>query len=181
VVAIGILLGALLTAWNIFFAPVLASLSAARRDLAALERQDQHARLEAAALPSLQLELERLQASHALDGVFLQGNDPTLLASELQRKSNSIILAAGATLLGSLTSPVEREAGHLRVGLQVDLTATMDALHATLYRLETESPLLMVDHLDIEASENASAQTVTDGPPVYAVHLHVSAYARSSS
>jgi hypothetical protein len=181
IMAISFVLAVGLTVWKAFFEPILSSVSADRIELSILEMSAHQLRSASEVAPPIKNEVDKFEASRVLDSVFLEGDNPTLLSAELQRKSNSIVNAAGATLLSSLTTPIERESGHIRIGLQLDLTATIGALQATLYRLETSTPLLTVDHLAIDAPENTRSQVDMTAPPVFSIHLHVSAYSRSVS
>jgi hypothetical protein len=170
-----------LLVWSIAIDAPLRSLAADHQDfenLAALNRRDNFAE---SSLPVLKRELAQIQASKSLSRMLLDYNEPAILAAELQRRGNAMIAASGAQVMNSRTIPVVPEAGHLQIGLLLDVSATPGALQALLYAFETSSPLLTVDHLVIETPDSGAPPLAPDGQPLLIIHIQVSAYARAAS
>ncbi len=149
--ALAILLALIITLKSFIFDPALASLSQTHEAIAAA--QDQLARLQgiAAEGPKLaQLEASlRQQLEHS--PVFLRGNTEALVGAALQEKLRGLVASQGAAVSAIQWSSSKAENGFSRVAVRVQLTTTIRPLYLILASIETASPLLIVDDLNIQA------------------------------
>lgn len=166
--------------WFGFYQQTLVALVADAGRLAKLDTAIHHGIMLKMSVPAMQASLRKYRAGGIAREIYLAGHDPTLLAAELQRRASGIIEECGVTLISSRTSPIEREQGTERIGLDLDVAATSSALQSLLYRLETATPLLTVARLHIEVPQGGGATSTSDPQPNLSVHLHVVAYAQDA-
>jgi hypothetical protein len=179
--AIAVAIIALLAVWDILYRPVLDQMTEDQKKSSMLMLAKQRDATLGAAIPVMRVELQKLAATRALDGVFLNGTNSTVLAAELQRTAAGLIASAGANLISSRTAPAEQEQGHVRIGLDLDITASAAATQSMLYLFETTMPLLSVDRLNITVPEDGVPTISADPQPILNVHVRLTAYARSSA
>jgi hypothetical protein len=100
----------------------------------------------------------RAQQTLAADP-FLPGATPTLAANALQRRIVATAEETGVVLrtIGVETAPGTDPGELPRVTLQASAAARIGALQALLYRIETESPFVLVDEVTIRAPQGDTA------------------------
>lgn len=110
-------------------------------------------------------------ARSGLDGtLYLTGTSDAVRIAQVQSLANTIAGEKGAQIT-SMRALAGRERGGLRlVGVEAQLTTTIENLQTILYRLENGQPYLLVDFLHVaappivgEAAANASALQVRIG------------------
>ena len=179
--ALAILLGLIWFAWAGIAGPVLdgiaqdsASIAQSRQILADYDRLN-------AQLPSLEQRLNQIRASGADTTGFLDGPNPAMIAAKLQGDVQQIANAAEVALRSSQTLPPAKEGSFRRIGLQLELGATPAGLQRLLYRIETATPALFVQHLSIRLPEDGTATSAPDGQPQLTIRLELCGYQREKA
>ena len=102
-----------------------------------------------ASLPALQSQLDELDRRRASAGTQLQGASDALVAADLQNRIKGIVDARGGQLTSTQILAAKDEAELRRIGIRVQMTATVDALYRIFYDLESGKPFLFLDNIDI--------------------------------
>jgi general secretion pathway protein M len=77
-----------------------------------------------------------------------QGTD-ALASAEMQELIKKTIVEAGGQLSSTQSIPVSEKDDFKHISVRVRMTANSEVLRSVLYKLETSSPLLVIDQLDI--------------------------------
>ncbi|RUQ32994.1 MAG: general secretion pathway protein [Candidatus Competibacteraceae bacterium] len=113
------------------------------------------ARMErlAASREPIQQQITKIRQDQTLARQYLPQTAPALAAAELQQRVRSVVEAAGGALRSTQALPPVEEGGAVKVAVSVMLTGDTDHLQKILYDLESQTPLLFVDNLEISARE----------------------------
>jgi Tfp pilus assembly protein PilO len=114
---------------------------------AALERF-QHV---AAEVPARRAQLAALRQRQAASEGFLQGTNDALVAARIQNRVKALTEVARGELKSTQVLPVQDEGKYRRISIRVQLTLDLSAAQRLLYGIETASPLLFLDNLDMRA------------------------------
>ncbi len=114
----------------------------------AAELLDRYRRI-AAARPALQERLDALKSRQSEIGAYLSGGTDALAGAELQELVNATVAKGGGGLRSVQILPVKADGGFRRIGVRVQLTATMAQVLRVLHGFEAGSKLLFVAKLDI--------------------------------
>jgi general secretion pathway protein M len=129
-----------------------------------------------ASLPALQQQLEGLRAV-AGGRAFLQSKPSALMTAEMQGTAQKLASAAGVTLRSSRTLPLTSEEGFNRVGVELDITASIAALTTLLHSVEAAEPAIFVERLAVQVPESGIGARSTDGQPLLTASLRLNSYA----
>jgi general secretion pathway protein M len=148
--AVLLLLTVLLGVYTFLVEPIIVGYDATGREIE--EARDQLARFERAAAmrPVLLKQMNEFEAHQNALGYFLKGSTDALAAAGLQDRVNDLIAGKGGTLQSIQPMPGVEEQGLMRITLRVQMTGTTETLFDVLYALESGSPVLFVDNLDIQ-------------------------------
>jgi general secretion pathway protein M len=148
---LAILLALILSLKSFVIDPALGSLH--QSDEAISAAQDQLSRLRTIAAESPRLiEMEnalRQQLEHS--PVFLRGNTEALVGAALQEKLRGLVGSQGAAVSAIQWSAAKSTDGFSRVAVKLQMTASIRTLYLLLASVETATPLLIVDDLDVQA------------------------------
>jgi len=114
----------------------------------AAELLDRYRRV-AAARPALQERLDVLELRQAEIGTYLGGHTDALAGAELQELVNATVAKGGGGLRSVQILPVKADSGFRRIGVRVQMTATIGQVLHVLHGLEAGSTLLFVDNLEV--------------------------------
>ncbi len=103
----------------------------------------------AAARPALQERLDALKSRQSEIGTYLSGGTDALAGAELQELVNATVAKGGGGLRSVQILPVKAAGGFRRIGVRVQMTATIAQVLRVLHGLEAGSTLLFVDNLEI--------------------------------
>jgi general secretion pathway protein M len=162
--------------------PLLGDAAATRASIA--ERRAALARFDrvAAELPQRRARLAALHRRRAETAGFLQGGNDALLAAQLQSRVKALVDAAHGDLKSTQVLPVENEGPYRRIAVRAQMTLDLAAAQRVLYGVETGSPLLFLDNVDLRAhSENrwrGRAQAGADPDPLLDLRFDVYGYRR---
>ena len=98
--------------------------------------------------------LETLQNSYENQGRLLSGESSELAGANLQNQLKYLIDTNNAELGSMQLLPIREEEGFRRVSLSVSFTTTTEALQAILYEIETQTPYLFVEQLEVRKGRN---------------------------
>ncbi|TQV64826.1 MAG: hypothetical protein FNT29_03625 [Halothiobacillaceae bacterium] len=149
VLALGLLLVALLAVYALLIGPPLGLYQENRERIEELALRLEHHQRLAAERPALEAEYARLSRSRPAGGYYLTSESEALAAAEMQAYVKQIIEAAGGGLVSTqpiLASPADKRR---RVKAQIRMQGNIRALHAVLYRLESGSPWLLMEEVEI--------------------------------
>jgi general secretion pathway protein M len=111
---------------------------------------------------------------------FLASPNESLAAAELQSRLRSTVDAVHGDLRSVQILPARDEGLFRRVSVRGQISATLPALQRVLYQLETATPLLFLDNVDIRARPVRPGRTSAEAP-VLDVRFDLSAYMRRAS
>ena len=148
--AVLLLLTVLLGVYILLVEPIIVGYDATGREIE--EAHDQLARFERAAAmrPVLLKQMKEFEAQQKAQGYFLKGSTDALAAADLQDQVNNLVADKGGTLQSIQPMPGVEEKGLMRITLRVQMTGTTETLFDVLYALESGSPVLFIDELDIQ-------------------------------
>ncbi len=114
----------------------------------ATELLDRYRRI-AAGRPALQERLEALKSRQSEIGTYLSGGTDALAGAELQELVNATVARGGGGLRSVQILPVKADGGFRRIGVRVQMTATIAQVLRVLHGFEAGSKLLFVDKLEV--------------------------------
>lgn len=120
------------------------------------QQQERLAQLERIATtqePVRQL-IAKVQQDRNVTAQYLPQSVPALAAAELQQRLKALIEAAGGTLQSIQALPPVEEAGAVKVTIGAVMNGDVGGLQKVLYDLESQTPLLFVDNLEVSARMN---------------------------
>ena len=108
-------------------------------------------RLEAVAeeLPALRARLAELQVADGSREITLDGASDALASANLQSRIEGFAAASGISIGSTESVPAEPRGAYRRIGLRLVLNGPYDTLVKLLAKLETATPPLIVDNLQI--------------------------------
>lgn len=121
---------------------------------------------------------KQLDAMRAKDPrkLFLRSGAPALSAAEAQEAVRSIVEANGGKLI-TMQAPSSREEGrHRQITVNVQLTATIQALQRILHAIETNAPYLFVENLTIRSQVTGQHRSAPGQEPEVFVQFDVNGY-----
>lgn len=111
-------------------------------------------------------------------GAFIEGASDALAAAAMQNRLDAAVEAAGGDLRSVRSQPSDTEDGMVRVRLRAQLSTNIHGLKRLLYVLESGTPLLFVESLEVRA-RIARSTTQSDRltvAPEFLVDLAVAGY-----
>ena len=126
---------------------------AARIRAAIAERSAALERFErvAAELPQRRARLAALRRRQAASAGFLEGTNDALLAAQLQSRVKALVEAAHGELKSTQVLPVQDEGRYRRIAVRAQMTLDLTGAQQVLYGIETNSPLLFLDNVDLHS------------------------------
>jgi general secretion pathway protein M len=179
--ALLLLVAALGTIYVFVLDPIIAGYSDTDRQIAEVREQLSRYQRLAAQRPALEKLLRQSEAEAATDGYYLNGGTDALAAAGLQDQVNALVQGKGGTLRSIQPMPGTDEQGFRRITLRVQMTATNESLFEVLYSLESGTPILFVENLDIQSRyvrqrNSAAGQQAELDEPLLSVGFDLSGY-----
>src|SRR5205085_229414 len=140
--------------------PLVTAYSDADQGVANAEDRLVRLRRIAAAKPTLERELEALRTQSASGQLALRAANSQLAAAEMQDRLKRLIEASGGTMKSTQVLPGRDEKGFRRVALRVTMDGDTEALQKIFYGVETATPLMFVDNIEVRSR---GVQTATAG------------------
>jgi general secretion pathway protein M len=138
--------------------PIIGGYASIRDATAQVE--DQIARYHRAArdLAPRQAELAALERRSAAEDGFLVGANDTLVAVQIQNRLKALTDAAKSELRSTQVLPAQDEGALRRISVRGQMSTTIGGALSVLHGLESQSPLLFIDNLDIRAHQGGTRE-----------------------
>lgn len=94
-------------------------------------------------------EIEALKAQYAQQNYLSTQNTSALASAELQEMIKQAIVEAGGQLSSTQGLPVMTKNNFEHIPVNVRMTGNSEVLRAVLYKIETATPLVVIDQIDI--------------------------------
>jgi len=132
-------------------------------------------RAEAATAPALHAQLATLRQDIASSPGALSTSPATLAQSQLQQSLESLISGNGGSIRSTQLQPVDPGGGFAPIAIQHDLIVPMSKLQTLVYAIESHSPYLFLDNVQIAANQAWQASNTIQDPQL-TVHWTIRAY-----
>jgi general secretion pathway protein M len=159
-------------------APILDDFATDRDTIAQMTTLVSRYRAAGGRVPSQRAALAELAQRQAAQNGLLDGTNETLAAAELQTRIKAIVDSARGELKSTQILPVQQEGGFRRVGIRGEMSMTLPAAQQVLYALETASPLLFLDNVDIHSHAADRQQDRNEDIVVLEMTLDICGYMR---
>lgn len=103
--------------------------------------------------PQLEALIGRIQQDRIASDQYLQQPSPALAAADLQQRVKTVVETAGGNLQSIQVLPTTEEGNLVKIAVGATITGDAESPQKILYGLESQTPLLFVDSLDIAARE----------------------------
>jgi hypothetical protein len=174
--ALSLLLAALYGAHTLIYPVYMAYADAA----AAIKQREQAlARYRSASqdLPALERQLQDIERQPAAQAGYLTGSDLGVAAATLQDHLKRLIRRAGGEIKSSLVLTNTMESVGHRIGVRTQMVASIAPLQRILHDIETMSPLLLVDALEVRVISRP--RQPVDEEPLLDIRFDVSGFVRA--
>lgn len=179
--AVGLLVAVVLSVYSFVVGPLLASYADNRGEVAqsraALARYQEADR----EIPALQKQLEALHRQGATGAGYLDGENETLVAAALQERLKSAVVQTGGHLNSTQVLASADKGKPHRVAVRGQMQMSIAALQRVLYTLESGSPYLFIDNLDVRPVVDVRGSAAPDSNALLDVHFDVYGYMRGGA
>ncbi len=160
--------------------PLLDAYYQARNSAEQNEAAIEHIRQGARSLAELQAELARLKEQQASAIGLMQSANASLAAADLQNRIKLSVEAAHGELRSTQILPARDEGGFRRISIRGQIAVNTAALQRVFYELESSSPFLFLDNVEIHARPARRAGSAEDDP-VLEVRFDLYGYLRRAT
>jgi general secretion pathway protein M len=178
--ALGILAALLLLAFFGFVSPLIDAYRQASSSVEQYRAALEHTRHAGNDLAGLRAELARLKEHQASAVGFMQSSNPSLAAAELQNRIKSSVEAARGELRSTQILPARDDGTFRRISIRGQIAVNTAALQRVFYDLESASPFLFLDNVEIRARP-ARRATGPEDDPVLEVRFDLYGYMRRAT
>ena len=162
--ALAILAGLVLFVLLGVVVPLLDAYDQARSSVERNQAAIEHIRQSARSPAELQAELARLKEQQASAVGFMQSSNGSLAAAELQNRIKSSVEAARGELRSTQILPARDEGAFRRISIRGQIAVNTAALQRLFYELESASPFLFLDNIEIHARPSRRGTGAEDDP-----------------
>ena len=117
-----------------------------------------------AQLPDIEREAERMRSRAPSGNAFLTGDTDAIAGANLEQLMQTMTRRSGATLTSAETLGAEAAGPYRRIKLRVSVTGDWNALITLLQAATTGQPTMLVDDLQVTATQSAQSAA----PPIQA-------------
>jgi general secretion pathway protein M len=143
--------------------PLLDSYAEDRQEIEQQQALLQRYRDAGAGVPALEAQLAALRRAPAGQNGFLRGANEVLVAAQLQDRLQRLVEASQGGLQSTQVLAVRDEGKFRRVAIRGQMVLSMAGLQRVVYELESGSPSLFLDNLDLRPRVAATpAETAVD-------------------
>jgi general secretion pathway protein M len=93
--------------------------------------------------------METIKSQQAEQGYFNSQDTDALASAEMQNFIKQTIVDAGGQLSSTQAIPVTSQDSFSRITVRIRMTGNSEVLRAVLYKIETSTPLIVIDQIDI--------------------------------
>lgn len=177
--AVALLVLPILIGWLVT-KPLIYAWDMRNQDIARLERLSVGYRSAISDRAVVEARLYRLRQRVAEQAFLLEGASPTVASAALQAEVKRTVEQHGGEVKSVLGLAPTEENGFQRIGLRLDLRASLESLQRILVTIETSVPFIFVDVLTARAPEVGSANALPR-EPVLTIRLDLSGYMRTAA
>jgi general secretion pathway protein M len=133
-------------------------------------------RAEIASRDRLEDELAGLRRREAAGGGLVSGTSAALAAADIQSRMKAMIERHGGRVRSVQNLPAAPVKGFEKVSVRYDLSITAGGLKGLLYQIETGTPYLFLDDIDLRMPEGWQEEGPQNAPPEMQVRWTVEGY-----
>lgn len=163
-VALGLVLIPLLLLLRFAAWPLIDRLSSAEEERAAKRAAIAHYQRLLAQAPGLEAAVSRLERTRPLASYLFAGGNRALAAAGLQRTLQASAKKNGATVLSLRVMEPVADGPLERIPVEARLLAGIGEARNLLYEIETATPYLFIDTIDIDVRRSRRRQTAAAEP-----------------
>ncbi len=148
-IAVGLLITVVLVIILVIIVPVVSKemeLHEAKNNL--VFRLEQYERI-LAKKEAVIASMANIKQQHEKQGYFNSQQTDALASAEMQEFIKKAIVEAGGQLSSTQALPVSNKDKFSRITVRVRMTGNSEVLRAVLYKIETSTPLIIIDQIDI--------------------------------
>jgi len=153
--AVGLLISVVLIISLIVIVPLLSKgleLHKSKNDL--MFRLQQYERI-LATKNTVNASMAKIKQQHDQQGYFNSQETDALASAEMQAFIKKTIVDAGGQLSSTQALPVNNKNKFSRITVSVRMKGNSEVLRAVLYKIETSTPLIIIDQIDIRPMHGA--------------------------
>jgi general secretion pathway protein M len=147
--ALGLLLAVILLLCLSLFVPAIGKWMELHEDKITLARQLKQYERILAGKDAVAVSMDNIKKQILEQGYFNSQQTEALASAELQEFIKKAIVDAGGQLSSTQALPINNKGKFSLITVSVRMTGNIEALRSVLYHLETSTPLIMIDQLDI--------------------------------
>ncbi|MBL6940381.1 MAG: hypothetical protein ISS15_15620 [Alphaproteobacteria bacterium] len=165
--ALGILLLAVAAAWLLVIEPIAGALEAQDEEIAQSQRVLAAYERRVALRPVIEAKLAAMRLQQTASAGRVEGASAELAAATIQKGMKALIEGQAGQVHSAQNLPPVAADGFQRIDIQYDATIPMTRLKETVYRIETGTPYLFLDGIDLRAPETWQiGPYMTDAPGI---------------
>jgi general secretion pathway protein M len=114
---------------------------------------------------SVMASMENIKQQHEQQGYFNSQGTDALASAEMQEFIKKAIVEAGGQLSSTQSIPVSTKGDFTRITVRVRMTGNSEVLRTVLYKIETSTPLIVIDQIDIRPVRGVRNRTTREIEP----------------
>ncbi len=155
---VGLLAIALLLAIGVLL-PVADIFAEQKDDMEQAQRELAAYRLQVARQPQLDAEFSDLQRQQSSGAAMLQGDSAALAAANMQSLVKDLVERHGGAMRSAQNLAASKSGGMEKITAQYEMSIPMGSLKAVTYELETRTPYLFFDQVEIRPESSTGGPT----------------------
>ncbi|MEI9997225.1 MAG: type II secretion system protein GspM [Rhizomicrobium sp.] len=175
-IALGILAVVLGLAWLAVVQPIADAFAAQRDGIEQSRRMLAAYEGRIAMRPLVEAKLAQMRSRETGSTGLVGGTSAELAAANIQNVMKTLIESAAGQMRSAQNLAPVTSGGFQRIEIQYDLLLPMTRLKDMVYRIETVTPYLFLDSVDLRAPETWDASGLQLDPPNIDVHWTVRGY-----
>lgn len=181
VVAAALLLVGLLTVTIVVVMPIIDGFAVAKQSNEEYRAASARSRALDLELKNIAAQLAEIRQARSSQSGFLQGANESLVTAQLQNRIKSLVEAGGGELRSTQVLPVRDEGKFRRIIVRGQMATNMTAMQHIFYDIESASPYLMLDNVDVRARPSPRAQDGSPEDTMLDVRFDIYGYVRGTS
>lgn len=109
--------------------------------------------------------MAKIKEQHEQQGYFNSQKTDALASAEMQEFIKKAIVDAGGQLSSTQALPVSNKDKFSRITVRVRMTGNSEVLRAVLYKIETATPFIIIDQIDIRPMRGKRNRTTRQIDP----------------
>jgi len=109
--------------------------------------------------------IAKIKQEHEKQGYFNSQKTDALASAEMQEFIKKAIVDAGGQLSSTQALPVSNKDKFSRITVRVRMTGNSEVLRAVLYKIETATPFIIIDQIDIRPMRGKRNRTTRQLDP----------------